>query len=44
MMGALPLELFEPLLCFIKRLTLHLREGGDVIPEFSDLPMRELLV
>ena len=43
MMGALPLELFESLPCFIKRLSLHLREGGDIIPEFGSLLRREIL-
>ena len=43
MMRALALEFFETFPCFIERLTLHLREGGDVIPEFGGLPRREIL-
>jgi len=43
MMRALPLELFETFSCFIKRLTLHLRERGDIISEFYGLPKMEIL-
>jgi len=42
-MRALLLHLFEPLLCLIERLTLHLGKGGDIIPEFGGLPGREIL-
>ena len=43
MMGALPLELFEPLPYFTNRLTLYLREIGDIILEFDGLPRRKIL-
>ena len=42
-MGTLPLEFFELLPCFIKRLTFHLREESDVTPKFGSLLRREIL-
>jgi len=43
MMGAFSLEVFEMLLCLIKKLTFQLSEGGDIIFKFGVLPKREIL-
>jgi len=41
--GALALEVLEPLLCFLKGLTILLGEGGDVRPQFGSLARWEVL-
>ena len=43
MVGALSLEVLEPLPCFVKGLTILLDKGGDVRPQLGSLARWEVL-